>query len=238
MGNKEELKLTTFGSSKPTTVQTRTTHLQVKLVYGTYTTLNANVVPQIAGNIVRKPIGNNIQEKYKHLFEMTKLADNLPTKDETSSIELLIGNDYYLDLVLMQRIQIQPALYSLFGWLLTERLENTERRTDTDTTFGILVVTKGHVDIQDTGICANKSRPPRREHRVKQETRVVLKGKQRNTYISLQYDIHEVTSEQDIVQHLLNMDCQGNSTRNMADTHVNTTTRDSVLVKQKNTAAT
>ena len=211
----------------------------MKLVDGTCTPLTATVVPQIAGNIVRKPIGNNKQDKYKHLFEMTRLADNFPTEEETSSIELLIGNDYYLYLVLMQRIEIQPGLYllnSLFRWLLTEILENTKHRRDTDINLGMLTMLNGRGDLQDRGICVTTNRATKHG-----ETRDVLKEKQSDKTTKLQYDIHAVTGEPDIVRHLVNMDCSVRSTSHKANRQVNTNIHDStnsLLVQQKNTTDT
>ena len=37
------------------------------------------------------------------LWNEFSLADNLPSKGEISSIDLLIGNDYYLDMILPQK---------------------------------------------------------------------------------------------------------------------------------------
>ena len=43
---------------------------------------------------------------------------------ESSSVDILIGNDYYLDIIMSQRIEVQPGLYLLsskLGWILTGR---------------------------------------------------------------------------------------------------------------------
>ncbi|CAC5404450.1 unnamed protein product [Mytilus coruscus] len=47
------------------------------------------------------------------LVKTESLADTLPTENEKTTIELLIGNDYYLDLILPEKIEIQPGLYLL-----------------------------------------------------------------------------------------------------------------------------
>ena len=50
------------------------------------------------------------------------MADTIPSETETSTVELLIGNDCYLDIILSQKIQ--PGLYLLaskLGWILTGR---------------------------------------------------------------------------------------------------------------------
>lgn len=38
-----------------------------------------------------------------------ELADSIPSENEFSTIELLIGNDFYLDLVMSQRIKVHPG---------------------------------------------------------------------------------------------------------------------------------
>ena len=50
------------------------------------------------------------------------LADTIPSESESTTIELLLGNDYYLDVVLQQRIEVQNGLYFLsskHGWIST-----------------------------------------------------------------------------------------------------------------------
>ena len=54
---------------------------------------------------------------------------------ETSSVELLIGNDYYLDIILPQNVEVQSELYMLgskLGWILSGRtseiVENPKNR--------------------------------------------------------------------------------------------------------------
>jgi len=49
----------------------------------------------------------------EHLVKSVDLADTIPRENESSSVELLIGNDYYLDVVLSQRIELQPGLFLL-----------------------------------------------------------------------------------------------------------------------------
>ena len=52
------------------------------------------------------------------------LADTIPRESESSSVEHLIGNDYYLDIILSQKIEVQPGLYFLASkleWILTGR---------------------------------------------------------------------------------------------------------------------
>ncbi|CAG2249226.1 unnamed protein product [Mytilus edulis] len=91
----EELKLVTFGSEKPKIVKTSSTNLSIKLNNGKNFNLVANIVPVISGCVHRKSL---TMEHLKHFVKEVELADELPFQNESSSIELLIGNDYYLDL--------------------------------------------------------------------------------------------------------------------------------------------
>ena len=78
----------------------------------------------------------NLEFKLKVIFKLLscnrplvsslELADDIPKMLETSSVDILIeiGNDYYLDIIISQRIEVQPGLYLLsskLGWILTGR---------------------------------------------------------------------------------------------------------------------
>ena len=57
------------------------------------------------------------------------MADSIPSQTESSTVELLIGSDYYLDIILSQKIEVQPGLYLLaskLGWKLTGRTSEAE----------------------------------------------------------------------------------------------------------------
>ena len=63
------------------------------------------------------------------------LADTLPREKESSSIELLIGNDFYLDFILPQRVDLQPGLYMLatkLGWMLSGRVSGMTRNNQNE----------------------------------------------------------------------------------------------------------
>lgn len=79
---------------------------------------------------------------------------------------MLIGSDYYLDLVLSQRVEIQPGLYLLalkVGWILTGRVGDVEK--DKPET-GLLIISNtsdslglqsGNLDSSVSIICDIKS---------------------------------------------------------------------------------
>ena len=64
-------------------------------------------------------------------------------RKQSSSVELLIGNDYYLDIILPQKIEVQAGLYMLgskLGWILSGR---TAEITIDTTEASMLILTYG-----------------------------------------------------------------------------------------------
>ena len=52
------------------------------------------------------------------------MTDTFVHDREITFVKLLIGNDVYLDLILLHRVDLQPGLYLLdskLGWMLTGR---------------------------------------------------------------------------------------------------------------------
>ncbi|XP_028518889.1 uncharacterized protein LOC110251976 [Exaiptasia diaphana] len=122
LGKKEKIRLVTFGQTQSQVINTPTTNLDLPLKDGTTLHLTVNVVPKITGEVHRHPISS--QALNSHLLKDIELADKLPLERQTSNIDLLIGNDYYLDIIEPMRVQLQPGLYLLasgLGWILTGR---------------------------------------------------------------------------------------------------------------------
>ena len=132
LGKKEEIMLVTFGSDTPKRIKTPTTKLNIQLKDGSTLKISANVVPQIAGSIHRRPVNLTSVKNWEYLWTEFSLADDFPNNRETSSVDLLIGNDYYLDIILPQKIEIQTGLYMLgskLGWILARRTTETDENT-------------------------------------------------------------------------------------------------------------
>ena len=164
MGDLTELSLVTFGSTKPQRYRTSTTKLDIKLKDGSIFTLSANVVPSITGNLQRGPISLSSIQDRENLMKNYVLADTLPHGKESSTIELLIGSDYYLDLILPQKREIQPGLYLLaskLGWLLEGRTPQYTDEKQEETSM--IVLTYGTHTESQTKPYSNmdKSLPPR-----------------------------------------------------------------------------
>ena len=82
--------------------------LMLKSKYGNTVTVKANVVPKISGDIQRLPI------RLKNRFSIQKsfrLADTLPQQTESSTIGVLIGSDYYYEVMSSKKVEVQEGLY-------------------------------------------------------------------------------------------------------------------------------
>ena len=127
--SEEVIKLVTFGSDKPKTVKTVQTKFSIKLNNGQYLDISANIVPIINGTVQRKPSKFHTSENLDHLVRSLDMADSISSETESSTVELLIGNDYYLVIILSQKTEVQPGLYLLaskLGWILTGRMSEVE----------------------------------------------------------------------------------------------------------------
>lgn len=73
-----------------------------------------------------KPVLKDIQDRCQNLWKNVQLAETLHVKLENSTIDILISNDDYLNLILPERREIQKVVYlfaSRFGCILTGRTQ-------------------------------------------------------------------------------------------------------------------
>ena len=105
---------------------TGTSEILLLLKDGKLFKIKVNIVPRISGTISRVAVCVGKLKKVVNVFDV---ADSIPYEEESSTIDILLGNDYYLDLVMCtgeQRKEVSPGLYlipSKLGWILTGRLE-------------------------------------------------------------------------------------------------------------------
>ena len=147
----EEIKLVTFGCDRPKTVKTAQTKLSIKLNNGQYLAVTANIVPVISGTVQRKAMTLCSSKNMEHLVKSLDLADTIPLETESSTVELLVGNDYYLDIILPQKIEVQPGLYLLsskLGWIVTGR---TSEPDESENETNMLILTYG-TNITNTSV--------------------------------------------------------------------------------------
>ncbi|VDI20783.1 Hypothetical predicted protein [Mytilus galloprovincialis] len=136
----EEITLVTFGTDKPKTLRKQKVSLKIRLKDGVCMLIDANVVPKITGSILRTLLHMDVCENVKYLCNNLQLADTLPSSLESSTIEILIGNDYYLDIILPKKIEIQQGLYLLgskLGWILTGRSQLSDEERENKMTMTV-----------------------------------------------------------------------------------------------------
>ena len=144
LGEKSKISLVTFGSEKPQPLVTPSTVLNIELKDGSALQITANIIPKITGEMQRRPFNTRCLQNWEYLWKDNALADTLPTEIESSTIDLLIGNDYYLDLILPQKVEIQQGLYMLgskLGWILAGRTSESVKTTEEQS---LLVLTYGN----------------------------------------------------------------------------------------------
>ena len=124
----QDIHLVTFGSTTPKKVSTKYTTLNVKLKNGKYLQITVNIVPVISGELQRRPLKHLWSDHVQDIVGSVDLADVIPTESNSAPIELLIGNDYYLDIVHGEKITVQEGLYLLssrLGWILSGRIQES-----------------------------------------------------------------------------------------------------------------
>ena len=161
MGEPNDITLVTFGSKKPQRIKSPSTTIGITLRNGSTLQINANVIPSITGTVFRGPIHLGSLQKGDKFLDQFDLADTLPHQRESSTIDILVGNDYYLDLLLSRKVEVQPGLYLLeskLGWLLSGRTSNNDIKRQESS---LLVLTYGTDIERETDIftSADKSLP-------------------------------------------------------------------------------
>ena len=152
LGEKSKISLVTFGSEKPQPLVTSSTVLSIELKDGSALQITANIIPKITGEMQRRPFNTSCLQNWEYLWKDNALADTLPTEIESSTIDLFIGNDYYLDLILPQKVEIQQGLYMLgskLGWILAGRTSESVKTTEEQS---LLVLTYGNEIERNTNV--------------------------------------------------------------------------------------
>ena len=108
----ELLSVSTFGASRPTSVDTYVVQFRVKLKDGSRMTMYANVLKQITGSIRRNCLDQRDVE-FLQMLPKEKMADLVPDADELTSVDLLVGADYFWDIVGGEKITLPSGMFML-----------------------------------------------------------------------------------------------------------------------------
>ena len=141
----EKLSVVTFGSDKPKKIECRLSELHLFLKDGSIMSLRVTVVPNITGKINRTSL--KTEDIVFHNKEFTKRQTSRLTAMPNRIInnEVLIGNDYYFELLQPRKIDLGEGLFLFhfkLGWILGGQVHNT---TEEVSESGLLVTTVGLV---------------------------------------------------------------------------------------------
>ena len=102
--------------------------------------LRVTVVPNITSNITTAPLDQNLK---LNLPRDIHIAETEYKASQTQEIDILIGNDYYLELVLPERHKLAPGLYALntsLGWIVSGRTHLLPAEPSQMSTPSLLVI--------------------------------------------------------------------------------------------------
>ena len=118
---KELLSVFTFAARKPQDVSTYVVEFNVMTKYNTCMHFHANVIEQITGPIHRGPL-QPADMAFLMSISADRLADAISDSLEPSTVDLLIGSDYFWSIVGMEKIELPSELFlisSKIGYILT-----------------------------------------------------------------------------------------------------------------------
>jgi hypothetical protein len=111
-----------FGSDNSVKVDTKESELTIGFTDGADITVPVTVVKHITGHISRSAID---VPQIRKLSQKFPLADQIPKSTQSEQLEILIGNDYWGDIITGERQTVVEGLYLLgsrLGWILSGRV--------------------------------------------------------------------------------------------------------------------
>ena len=127
--HKEYLSVSTFGAVKSTNIETYVVNFKVKIKDGSYLLLSANVLKQITGGIQRSPLLQKDIE-FLRFIPQNELADQIPNTTESLDVDILIGSDFFWDIVGGDKIVLPSGMFMLpskFGYIVTGKCPDSQR---------------------------------------------------------------------------------------------------------------
>ena len=128
----ETLLVSTFGGKKPHNLNTYVVHFTVVIKKNISMLLHANVVPEITGPVQRGPLLHGDLD-FLRLIEPGQLADSVPETGNTSTVDILVGSDYFYfwEILEGERVNLSSGLLLLsskFGYILTGKYYDPKAR--------------------------------------------------------------------------------------------------------------
>ena len=147
---RESLLVSTFGGKRPQCLDTYVVKFTIATQENSPIVLHANVLPQITGPIQRGTLLEKDLEFLK-IISPGQLADTIPetSKSTTETVDILVGSDYFWDVVEKERIILPSGLFLLsskLGYILTGKyldpmIDHDRHRTDCHQTVSFCVTT-------------------------------------------------------------------------------------------------
>ena len=119
----EMVSVLTFGAKNPYDVDTYVVNFNVMTKDNSPLPLHANVVNKIIGPIQRGPL-QSADLEFLVSISSEKMADTVPETSEPVNIDLLIGSDYFWNILGTEKVTLPSGLYlvsSKIGYILTGR---------------------------------------------------------------------------------------------------------------------
>ena len=119
----ETLTLCTFGSKDIKKIPSNVVDLDVRTIDNKSIRMRVNTTPCITRDFTKSCLPPSVD---RSRFESLQFADNYFSEEPNSSIQLLIGNDYYFKFILQDRRVVKDGLYLIntrLGWMFTGRVE-------------------------------------------------------------------------------------------------------------------
>ena len=107
----EKLSVVTYASDKPKQLECKSIKVQLSLEDGKTMTLKITVVLNITGNIHCVPLRVEDIEFLNKELGHSILVDTLPSQTESSTINMLIRNDYYFDLLEPRKLDLGGGVF-------------------------------------------------------------------------------------------------------------------------------
>ena len=104
--------------------------------------IKVTVIPTITGKLTRAPLSLSDVEFLKESSMEDKLADTLVTNAESFQIDMLLGNDYYFDLLQPRKMDMGNGLFlfqSKLGWVCGGKV-TTETEVVSESTLFVSTV--------------------------------------------------------------------------------------------------
>ena len=152
-GSSRMVQLCTFGNTNPTEVKTCQTSLCIRQIDGSLLRIKARICKNITGQLTKSKIP---LDKYNNIWKDLTLADELPEEDKRIKLDILIGNDYYDDIMKQDKLKIGNGLYlisSTLGWMFSGRLPGEDEHEIEPIMFAEEIdVSRAYWDLETIGV--------------------------------------------------------------------------------------